>query len=117
MNGDGLVDSNDAIRLLQHSFFPDVYPLSDQKGAVKKSLCVGEDKRVRTADLLNLIQALSQLSYTPIFRPRLQKFLKHICLGLFRILFSSIWECARKTQMRRFWLEMWSKMWSEVSTP
>ena len=28
----------------------------------------GGDKRDRTADLLNAIQALSQLSYTPIFR-------------------------------------------------
>ena len=32
----------------------------------------GGDKRERTADLLNAIQALSQLSYTPKFRPRLQ---------------------------------------------
>ena len=30
-------------------------------------ICVGGDKRDRTADLLNAIQALSQLSYTPIF--------------------------------------------------
>ena len=28
---------------------------------------LGGDKRDRTADLLNAIQALSQLSYTPIF--------------------------------------------------
>ena len=28
----------------------------------------GGDKRDRTADLLNAIQALSQLSYTPIYR-------------------------------------------------
>ena len=28
---------------------------------------VGGDKRDRTADLLNAIQALSQLSYTPIY--------------------------------------------------
>ena len=28
----------------------------------------GGDKRDRTADLLNAIQALSQLSYTPIFK-------------------------------------------------
>ena len=28
----------------------------------------GGDKRNRTADLLNAIQALSQLSYTPIFK-------------------------------------------------
>ena len=28
---------------------------------------VGGDKRDRTADLLNAIQALSQLSYTPVF--------------------------------------------------
>ena len=32
----------------------------------------GGDKRDRTADLLNAIQALSQLSYTPIFRLLLQ---------------------------------------------
>ena len=30
----------------------------------------GGDKRDRTADLLNAIQALSQLSYTPIFTSR-----------------------------------------------
>ena len=30
-------------------------------------MSVGGDKRDRTADLLNAIQALSQLSYTPIF--------------------------------------------------
>ena len=29
------------------------------------SFCLGGDKRDRTADLLNAIQALSQLSYTP----------------------------------------------------
>ena len=33
---------------------------------------LGGDKRDRTADLLNAIQALSQLSYTPILRPLLQ---------------------------------------------
>ena len=35
----------------------------------KQAFCVpfGGDKRDRTADLLNAIQALSQLSYTPIF--------------------------------------------------
>ena len=31
------------------------------------SVGLGGDKRDRTADLLNAIQALSQLSYTPIF--------------------------------------------------
>ena len=31
------------------------------------SVSVGGDKRDRTADLLNAIQALSQLSYTPIY--------------------------------------------------
>ena len=31
---------------------------------------LGGDKRDRTADLLNAIQALSQLSYTPICEPR-----------------------------------------------
>ena len=37
-----------------------------------KPFCVpfGGDKRDRTADLLNAIQALSQLSYTPIFFPK-----------------------------------------------
>ena len=30
--------------------------------------CFGGDKRDRTADLLNAIQALSQLSYTPVSR-------------------------------------------------
>ena len=30
------------------------------------AVCLGGDKRDRTADLLNAIQALSQLSYTPI---------------------------------------------------
>jgi hypothetical protein len=29
----------------------------------------GGDKRDRTADLLNAIQALSQLSYTPVYPP------------------------------------------------
>ena len=33
----------------------------------KNSRLYGGDKRDRTADLLNAIQALSQLSYTPIF--------------------------------------------------
>ena len=36
-------------------------PKSEDLGAF------GGDKRDRTADLLNAIQALSQLSYTPIF--------------------------------------------------
>ena len=33
----------------------------------KSAFLGGGDKRDRTADLLNAIQALSQLSYTPIF--------------------------------------------------
>ena len=39
------------------------------KYQVLSSACAigGGDKRDRTADLLNAIQALSQLSYTPIF--------------------------------------------------
>ena len=39
------------------------------KYPVLSSACAigGGDKRDRTADLLNAIQALSQLSYTPIF--------------------------------------------------
>ena len=36
------------------------------KTGVFRTFC-GGDKRDRTADLLNAIQALSQLSYTPIF--------------------------------------------------
>ena len=32
----------------------------------RENQCFGGDKRDRTADLLNAIQALSQLSYTPI---------------------------------------------------
>ena len=35
----------------------------------------GGDKRDRTADLLNAIQALSQLSYTPIFSLLLTAFI------------------------------------------
>ena len=40
-----------------------------RKYQVLSSACAigGGDKRDRTADLLNAIQALSQLSYTPIF--------------------------------------------------
>ena len=43
--------------------------LKDSQGKKKTNLSVGlgGDKRDRTADLLNAIQALSQLSYTPIF--------------------------------------------------
>ena len=37
-----------------------------KKGHRKGVLFVGGDKRDRTADLLNAIQALSQLSYTPM---------------------------------------------------
>ena len=48
------------------------------------------------------IQALSQLSYTPMLCPLLQKFLKHMCLVLFRVLFNSKWCSARKAQIRLF---------------
>ena len=44
--------------------------LKDSQGKEKTPtfrLEFGGDKRDRTADLLNAIQALSQLSYTPIF--------------------------------------------------
>ena len=40
--------------------------------------CFGGDKRDRTADLLNAIQALSQLSYTPIFCCRIAADLHNI---------------------------------------
>ena len=45
---------------------------SENKRKTPKTLefsVFGGDKRDRTADLLNAIQALSQLSYTPIFSP------------------------------------------------
>jgi hypothetical protein len=44
---------------------------------------LGGDKRDRTADLLNAIQALSQLSYTPKYSVRSERYLlyqkKRIC--------------------------------------
>ena len=44
---------------------------------------LGGDKRDRTADLLNAIQALSQLSYTPKYAVRSERYLlyqkKRIC--------------------------------------
>ena len=43
------------------------YPQQRKKTGTKPVFFVGGDKRDRTADLLNAIQALSQLSYTPIF--------------------------------------------------
>ena len=44
---------------------PEMFPFQ----VFSKAIChfCGGDKRDRTADLLNAIQALSQLSYTPIF--------------------------------------------------
>ena len=38
-----------------------------KKKDIRSDVFFGGDKRDRTADLLNAIQALSQLSYTPIF--------------------------------------------------
>jgi hypothetical protein len=43
-----------------------MYP-EKTKGTRNRVPFVGGDKRDRTADLLNAIQALSQLSYTPTF--------------------------------------------------
>ena len=40
--------------------------VSERKRVFASLSCDGGDKRDRTADLLNAIQALSQLSYTPI---------------------------------------------------
>ena len=50
---------------------PDIHFLGKQKGMISEEIKpfimrLGGDKRDRTADLLNAIQALSQLSYTPI---------------------------------------------------
>ena len=41
----------------------------------------GGDKRDRTADLLNAIQALSQLSYTPIFDCCARQLLHYSSMG------------------------------------
>ena len=41
----------------------------------------GGDKRDRTADLLNAIQALSQLSYTPIFGSLFRQLLYYSTIG------------------------------------
>ncbi len=53
------------------AFEPDVFSRTNfhakMKDSQKAVLFLGGDKRDRTADLLNAIQALSQLSYTPIF--------------------------------------------------
>ena len=38
-----------------------------KENLISEEIRFGGDKRDRTADLLNAIQALSQLSYTPIF--------------------------------------------------
>ena len=43
----------------------------DRKALALRSV-VGGDKRDRTADLLNAIQALSQLSYTPMYPETLE---------------------------------------------
>lgn len=39
---------------------------ANRKVCMDSTFSIGGDKRDRTADLLNAIQALSQLSYTPI---------------------------------------------------
>ena len=48
-----------------HRKTPEMFPF--QVFSVHPTNFSGGDKRDRTADLLNAIQALSQLSYTPIF--------------------------------------------------
>ena len=53
---------NDVFRGKRQEKRPEIFEISG----------LGGDKRDRTADLLNAIQALSQLSYTPKFRPRLR---------------------------------------------
>ena len=53
---------------LQAQLFPKLRGHEKSLGSrsSKAFLCPGGDKRDRTADLLNAIQALSQLSYTPV---------------------------------------------------
>ena len=46
-------------------FSPKPTPTKTKKTSFRRLFCFGGDKRDRTADLLNAIQALSQLSYTP----------------------------------------------------
>ena len=53
-------------------FLNSIFVMFSEGGQAKKTRNLrcrsfGGDKRDRTADLLNAIQALSQLSYTPIF--------------------------------------------------
>ncbi len=45
---------------------PNLSSAKTKRTSFRMSFCFGGDKRDRTADLLNAIQALSQLSYTPI---------------------------------------------------
>ena len=47
--------------------YPNPMRITKPQGFGLAVCCFGGDKRDRTADLLNAIQALSQLSYTPIF--------------------------------------------------
>ena len=54
----------------------------------------GGDKRDRTADLLNAIQALSQLSYTPKFNYAVRQ-----------LLYYSIWNEFVKGYFRIFWVK------------
>ncbi len=53
--------------LLLHSKKQKKKPCKAAKQAILQGFLFGGDKRDRTADLLNAIQALSQLSYTPIY--------------------------------------------------
>ena len=46
--------------------YPNPMRITKPQGFGLAVCCFGGDKRDRTADLLNAIQALSQLSYTPI---------------------------------------------------
>ena len=49
----------------------------------KSAFLGGGDKRDRTADLLNAIQALSQLSYTPIFSSLFSQLLHYSKVRMF----------------------------------
>ena len=57
------LQNNKIIDILRKKFQENKKPIRHRCGLVK----CGGDKRDRTADLLNAIQALSQLSYTPIY--------------------------------------------------
>ena len=55
-----------SVELYVSGLIPPTPPYKKEQTVKRPSVLFGGDKRDRTADLLNAIQALSQLSYTPI---------------------------------------------------